>query len=379
MNNKNNFKEKLLFGNSLRDLLNDSNVTNSMLRKITRRRGVFTNNNDKSDYIQALVSTGITPSELTEIIDSIITKEENPKYQSQIIKCNKTDLSLINSVPATFNVHEIAQEDFSNYKIIGVPNFKAIGNGRDHIELDFNIERFQMTNSSYKNISEFNGKIIIKKEGSGLDIKATTSHSSPETKEIARKIINYYIKELKKSGAVDAAEKLVKVRFSDFTNENRIKFIKSLSQKSNGEKTLYFKDTKDISFKPEPNTVLPEEIAWMEGNISNLALQGKNLHSTFFVDNKKFYNHIQLYKIVAFYHLDHAEFKGSCHVNFDFQGYLSKEDPHAELILSVTNLVLKDKNNTDNRSPTKSWIIQEILSEIEFYKYIFFDQYKKIY
>lgn len=376
MNNKNNFKGKLLFGNSLRDLLNDSNVTNSVLRKITRRRGIFIYKNDKSDHIQALVSTGITPLELTEIIDSIITREENPKYQSQIIKCNDKNLSLINSVPVTFNLRDIAQEDFSNYQIIGVPNFKAISDGRDQIELDFTIERFQMTNSSYKNISEFQGKIIIKKEGNGLDIKATTSHSSPETKEIAKKVVDYFVRELKKSGVIDIAEKLVKVRFSDFTNENRIKFIKSLSQKSNGEKTLHFKDTKDISFKPEPNTDLPDEIAWMKGNVSNLSLQGKNLHSTFFVDNKKFYKHIKLYKIVAFYNLDHTEFQGSCHVNFDFHGYSTKDDPHAELILSVTNLDLKDKGNTDKRSPKKSKVIQDILSEIELYKYDFFDQYR---
>ncbi|MFT5717604.1 MAG: hypothetical protein ACI9T7_001800 [Oleiphilaceae bacterium] len=377
MNNKQNFKGKLLFGNSLRDLLNDSNVTNTVLRKITRRRGIFIYKNEKPDHIQALVSTGITPIELTEIIDSIITKEENPKYQSQIIRCNDNNLSLINSVPIDFNLRNIAQEDFSNYQIIGVPNFKAVGDGKDHIELDFSIERFQMTNSSYKNISEFQGKIIIKKENGEVDIKATTSHSSPETKEIAKKVVDYFVNELKKSGVINIKENLIKVRFSDFTNENRISFIKELSQKSNGEKTLYFKDTKDISFKPEPGSVLPDEISWMQENISNLALQGKNLHSTFFFDNVNFYKHIQLYRVVAYYQLDHLDFKGSCQVNFDFHGFLSKEDPHAELILSVTNLKLNDNGNTDIRSLSKNKIIQVILSEIEMYKYTFFEKYRK--
>jgi hypothetical protein len=376
MNNTNNFKGKLLFGNSLRDLLNDSNVTNSILRKITRRRGIFLSKNEKSEHIQALVSTGITPIELTELIDSIITKEENPKYQSQIIKCNDKDISLINSIPTNFDLHEIAQEDFANYQIIGIPNFKAIGNGMEHIEMEFNIERFQMTNSSYKNISEFQGKIIIKKEGSGLDIKATTSHSSPETKIIAKKVVDYFVSELKKLGSVNAQEKLIKVRFSDFTNEKRITFIKEISQKSNGEKILYFKDTKDISFKPEPKSTLPDEISWMQGNVSNLALQGKNLHSTFFVDNKRYYEHIQLYKLVGFYHIDHAEFQGSCHIHYDFHGYISKDDPSAELILSVTNLTLKDTNNTGKRILPKNKVIQTILSEVESYKYDFFEKHR---
>ncbi|WP_351009953.1 hypothetical protein [Shewanella sp. S1-58-MNA-CIBAN-0166] len=82
-------------------------------------------------------------------------------------------------------------------------------------------------------------------------------------------------------------------------------------------------------------------------------------------------------KNAAYYQLDHLDFKGSCQVNFDFHGFLSKEDPHAELILSVTNLKLNDNGNTDIRSLSKNKIIQVILSEIEMYKYTFFEKYRK--
>ncbi|SUI92083.1 GapS4b family protein [Shewanella morhuae] len=302
--NKINLKEKLLFGNSLRDLLNDSNVTASTLRKISRKRGIFICNNEKSEYVQSLVSTGISPSELAEIIDTIITKEENPKYQSQIIKCKTTEFSLINIVPTEFNLNTIAQEEFSNYKIIGMPSFKAINNGKEHIELNFSIERFQMTNSSYKNITEFKGKVIIKKEKNGIDVKTTTSHSSVETKLIANKIVSYFLLELKKSGIVNEREKLIKIRFNSFTNKNRVAFLNELSQRPTGIETLYFKDTKDIGFKPEQNSLLPNDISWMQDNVSNMALQGKKLHSTLFFKEKKYHEHIQLYKVVALYHLD---------------------------------------------------------------------------
>ncbi len=374
--NKLKLKEKLLFGNSLRDLLNDSNVTTSTLRKISRRRGIFACNNEKSEYVQSLVSTGISPSELSEIIDSIITKEENPKYQSQIIKCQTKDCSLINILPTTFDLNSIAQEDFSNYKIIGIPTFKAIDNGKDHIELHFSIERFQMTNSSYKNITEFNGKVIIKKEKNGIDIKTTTSHSSLETKIIANKVVSYFLSELKKSGVVNERERLIKIRFNSFSNKNRVEFLKQLSQRPTGTETLYFKDTKDIGFKPEQKSTLPSDISWMQDNVSNMSLQGKKLHSTLFFKNKEFHEHIQLYKIVGFYHLDNQEYKGTCNIIYDFNGFISKEDSTAELVLSVNNLNLNDFAPNGQKCLSKGKVIQSILSEIESYKHEIFEKFK---
>ncbi|MCU8086610.1 hypothetical protein [Shewanella sp. SM21] len=374
--NKVNLKEKLLFGNSLRDLLNDSNVTASTLRRISRKRGIFICNNEKSEYVQSLVSTGISPSELAEIIDTIITKEENPKYQSQIIKCTKKEFSLINIVPTEFNLNTIAQEEFSNYKIIGIPSFKAINNGKEHIELNFSIERFQMTNSSYKNITEFNGKVIIKKEKNGIDVKTTTSHSSVETKLIANKIVSYFLSELKKSGIVNEREKLITIRFNSFTNKNRVAFLNELSQRPTGIETLYFKDTKDIGFKPEQNSLLPNNISWMQDNVSNMALQGKKLHSTLFFKEKKYHEHIQLYKVVAFYHLDNMEYKGTCNIIYDFNGFISKEDPTAELVLSVNNLNLSDFAPNGQRCLPKGKVIQSILSEIESYKHEIFEKFK---
>lgn len=376
--NKINLKEKLLFGNSLRDLLNDSNVTASTLRKISRKRGIFICNNEKSEYVQSLVSTGISPSELAEIIDTIITKEENPKYQSQIIKCKTTEFSLINIVPTEFNLNTIAQEEFSNYKIIGMPSFKAINNGKEHIELNFSIERFQMTNSSYKNITEFKGKVIIKKEKNGIDVKTTTSHSSVETKLIANKIVSYFLLELKKSGIVNEREKLIKIRFNSFTNKNRVAFLNELSQRPTGIETLYFKDTKDIGFKPEQNSLLPNDISWMQDNVSNMALQGKKLHSTLFFKEKKYHEHIQLYKVVALYHLDNMEYKGTCNIVYDFNGFISKEDPTAELVLSVNNLNLSDSAPNGQRCLPKGKVIQSILSEIESYKHEIFEKFKTL-
>lgn len=365
-----NEKYILPFGDALRDFLNDGSISKSDLRTLVRKRGVFVCIEDKSSYVPIIVRTGITPSELIELTGNMKIRETNPKRQTQSIKCEANTDALITAIPIDYDIQAIVQKEFSNYRLLGTPSFKKIDKDPNNIELDFEIERFDHTQTWNKNTSQFNGKVKFNKKDETLDINISLSHTSPETKEVANKITTDLIKHLKKTGCIKDNEKVQKIRFMDFTNENRIKFLQELSQKQlNSE--LYFKDTKDIGFSPDASEDFPPEISWMQEKIKKLAIQGSDLHSTFFIKDKALHKHIQMYKVEASYTFDFSDHGGTCEIVFEFPDFSSKDEKNAELIIRVTRITMRDSAS----NPAKAKMKETLLSQLESKKLELYKQY----
>ncbi|MFT6137752.1 MAG: hypothetical protein ACJAUJ_000838 [Salibacteraceae bacterium] len=365
-----NEKYILPFGDALRDFLNDGSISKSDLRTLIRKRGIFVNIEEKSSYVPILVKTGITPTELLELTGNMKIRETNPKRQTQSIKCEANSDDLITAIPVDYDAQAVVKKEFSNYRLLGTPSFKRIDKNPNNIELDFEIERFDHTQTWNKNTTQFSGKVKFNKKDDTLDINISLSHTSPETKEVANKIASDYIKQLKKSGCIKSSEEVQKIRFMDFNNENRIKFLQELSQKQlNSE--LYFKDTKDIGFSPDASEDFPEKISWMQEKISNLVIQGSNLHSTFFIKDKAFHKYIQIHKVEASYSFDFAEHGGSCEISFEFPEFASKDEKDAELVIRVTRLRMRD----GEPNPSKGKLKETLLSQLESKKLKLYKQY----
>ncbi|MDA0107696.1 hypothetical protein OH456_06045 [Vibrio sp. La 4.2.2] len=346
----------LPYGDALRDLLNDQGITKADLKLVLRRRGVFVGSDNRPSYVTMLCRTGLTPAELIEVQEKIRVKEENPKVQTQTVKWAGGEQSLLQSVPKSYDINKLISKPFSNYKVLGAPSFKAIDGNKDHVELSFTVERFDYTKSWDKNRSQFTGKVRFKKGDDNVDICINLSHTSPQTKEVANLIAKDIVNTFKNCGLVDRNTSIKTIKFNDFTNESRIQFLKELSQKQ-FDNELLFKDTKDIGFRPDTSKELPEDLSWMQEKITNLILQGKNLHSTFFIHNKSYHQYIQMHRVDADYSFDYKDYSGSCRISFDFPDLVAKENQSSELVIKVVNLRFSKKNVSISTSKLKEMLL----------------------
>jgi len=363
-----NKKYLLPYGDALREFLNDSGIVKSDLRAIIRRRGVFVAVEEKASYVPILVRTGITPLELIELNANLKVREANPKRQTQSIKCETNSANLMTAIPAGYKINDVVKKEFSNYKLLGNPSFKSVENDLNHIELDFSIERYDYTQSWNKNTSQFSGKVKFRKKDETLDINISLSHTSEETKEVANKIAADVINKLKEVGCVKNSEKTKKIRFKDFTNTNRVKFLQELSRKQLNQE-LYFKDTKDIGFCPDTSMDFPDEISWMQEKVRNLVMQGKELHSTFFIKNKELHKHIQMHKIEASYSFDFSEYSGTCVISFEFPDFITKDSADAELLIRVNGVRFKENKTGITQSKMKEILLSQLEeSKLALYK-----------
>ncbi|WP_143543346.1 GapS4b family protein [Salinicola salarius] len=369
MNNK---RFLLPYGDSLREFLSQPGITKADVKSILRRRGVFFSDDEKANTVPLLIKTGISPYELEELVDKVKGKEDNPKIHTQSIPWAGGDKSLLDAIPPELNIQDIIDQPFSNYKVLGAPNFKAVDGNQDHVEMEFKVERYDLTKSWDKNTSQFSGKITLKKGESNLDVSMSLNHTSQETKYVAAKVSQKIVQNMKNEGFVSKDSEVRRIRFNDFSNSNRVAFLQDLSQKQLKD-ALYFKDTKDIGFRPDKKIELPDDISWMEDKIKNMILQGNDIHTTFFVKDKKYHKYLEVYRIEAEYSFSQEECSGDCRIVFEFGEFISRGKNDAELLIRVASVSFNDKTSSVSTNKVK----EMLLSQLEVAKLNLHEQYRE--
>jgi len=356
----NNRRFILPYGDTLKEFLTYSILSKADLKSILRKRGVFFAEPDKINTIPLFIKTGISPSELEELQERVKEKEDNPKQATQRLDWSGKDATLLSSIQDEFDIHSLTDEPFKNYNLIGTPSFRPISNDPNHIEIEFTIERHDLTKSWGKNTTQHKGKVSFKKTSTGDGLSIRITHTSKETEIIGKKIIKTIEKSMKDDGLVPMKSQIVKIRFNDFDNASRINFLKDLSQ-GQKDSSLYFLDTNDIGFKPDSSMNLPNEISWMKEKISNLIMQGKNLHSTFFVKDKKFHDYLQVYRLETNFSFEFEGVSGECRFSFEFAGFIPHEKGNAEFQINVANI----KINENELGLSNNELKDRILSSLE--------------
>lgn len=368
----NNVKFLLPYGDSLREFLSQPGITKADVKSILRRRGVFFSNDDKAYTIPLLIKTGLSPFELEELIDKVRTKEDNPKVQTQSIPWSGGDRKLLDAIPTELDIQAIVDQPFSNYKVVGAPNFKAVDGNQNHVEMEFKVERHDLTKSWDQNVSQFTGKVTLKKGSGNVDVSMSLNTTSPETKYVADRVSKNLISEMKSQGVVDKESAVRRIRFNDFTNENRIQFLKELIQSQKAD-SLYFKDIKDIGFRPDKKETLPDDISWMEDKIKNLILQGSDLQGTFFVKDQTYHKYLEVYRMEAEYSFEYDDYSGECRIRLEFSDFIAREKYDSELSIRVEGL--KFSNKTVSVSSNK--VKEGLLSQLESSKLKLHDKFRQ--
>lgn len=359
----------LPYGEMLRGLLEQPFIGKRDLKELLRRRGVFICGSEKNDTIPILMSTLLSPDEFNWLLECQKTHEDNLKIITQTIPWDSTD-SILNVLPEDFQLAFVCQDMFANYNVVGSPNFVIIGNNKNHVKLEFNVERNDMTKSFCTTKSLFSGFVDMEHDVNSKQLKIVLGHTAIETKTVASKASSALIKHFKEVGAVKPTDFVKKILFSSFNNESRIKFLLEITQNSISQITP-FEDILDFEIAPDSTMPLPEGIQWMENKIEDLKINGKTLHKTFFLQDDKYHKYLHLHNIEAKYHFEIEKFKGMCVVSIGFPEYYRGKNLNSELEVNVKSISF----DTPPKGLIKTDIKKEILKEIETLKMSSFDKY----
>jgi hypothetical protein len=349
-------------GDYLRQLIGQVNVKQTDLRAITRRRGIFSSSNDKKSLGPVLIKTGLSPYEYEEIKEAYKEKEDNPKSKTRSISWS-SESTLFDSLPEYVDYDTLLNDQFGVCKLVNPPDFVAEHSDPNHVVLDFEISRDDLTKNWGENTTYHKGRVEFKKQDGEMDVSLSLTHTAKETRDFANRLADEMISHFKKEGHIPQDEKIKSINFSDFDNEGRVNFLSDLTQKVL-HSVLSFNDTKDIHFSPDPTkSNPPDELKWMKDKIEDLKLKGKELHSTFFVKEKSYHSFIQLFGLTCHYEYKCSGHSGNCKILFEFsdRGDVTNE---SELTLNITMIKLDINDVGISKTRAK----KEILDSLEKYK-----------
>lgn len=347
------------FGENIKMLLSQSKINKTDINHILRSRGVFCSSSEKTDTVPVLVKTIISPNEYNDFISNITVKETSSKFNLRSLHW-ESDTSLIDALHESIDKDSIITNNFLNYEISDYSDFYCLDSDPDHVTLDFEIKRTDLLDNWTEQEKFFKGKIELQKPkdpGEEVSISITLTHTSPETKIVGDLILQKMETSLKQNKHIREDSNIVKIRFNDFSNENRILFLRNVASKHlNSE--FYFKEIVDFQFKPDENSIFDDDVKWLEKNIDELIIKG-NLENTLFLSKKEIHASIQAFRLVASYEITLLDYKGSCRVSFEFPDFIAKDNKSAELVIDFKSFSMKGMSNK-KQFETKQSIMKEI-------------------
>ena len=353
----------------LRQLIGQSKVKTAELKGVLRARGVFTGSDQKEVTGPILIKTGLSPFEYIELRESYKTKEESPKSKTRTISWDSS-ANLLEAIPDVIGYETLLNDQFGVFNVSRMSGFTAHNDNSDHIYMDFEIERNDAVKNWGENVVRHEGRVEIRKGGSGKSLNISLTHTAPETRDFGNKVASKLINHFKSEGHINQDEQVKVIRFSDFTNEGRVQFLNDLTQKASNS-MLSFVDTRDIHFSPDHSVANPpRDIAWMKDKIEDMKMKGQGLHSTFFVSDLAIHPFIKLFGVQCDYTFEGSGYSGTCRILFEFSD--KEESSGAELTLNLSMLKLEANDSGESKSELKKRIIESL----EKYKMESYDKYR---
>lgn len=365
-------KEFLPQGDNIRQLLVKSNISQSNINLLLREKGVYLGHSEKNNSVPLLMKSIISPNDFETLYSTQKTKEDSIKYRTASIKC-RTDFNVASVFSGTLDLNQSVLEKHT-YK----PNYKVIGNPSFYFEnentaiLEYKIERENLLNDWSNNKTYHNGSVVLKKmSDESVQVTIQQNSTSKETFEVNNIIINNIKELLNRNSIIQNQEDFITIKFNDFTNSERIKFLYSFT----AQFCIYleFKSITDIDLYLDPDVQSHQDVRTFLEEIDNLKLNGKGLQNHILLNNDVYYPKLIFGSIKYKYKLNCSGFEGIATLNLSFPEYIKSNQENSEFQITIDLLLNKEYRNTR----TENEVRKKILDFIEKKKVESFNQFRK--
>lgn len=348
----------LPFGELLRGFLEQPLIGKADLRMVLRARGVFVGRGEKCDTIPLLISSLLSPAEFDILRERLATREDSPKTINQYFTW-LSDRPLLESIPDTLNIAELIKDDFVNYKVLGSPTFVPIGAAGDQIRVDFDIERRDLSKSWFASTNKFTGSIELARIMEGSTVKLVMTHTADETKQLAQRITHRLTNHFRESAVIPSEGGILRILFGDFTNAERVLFFLNLTADIH-EDQFTFQEIVDFAVCPAQDGQFPAELKWMEKNVRELNLKGKELQDNLFVKNKKYHDSLLFFRMEARFAFTSHAATGVCGITFEFADFNPDNPLKCEFETTISHLTLAADFAHLSKAKTKEELLRLI-------------------
>lgn len=365
-------KDILPQGNNIRQLLVKSNISDASINVLLKGKGVFLGQAEKNDSVPLLMKTIISPDDFENLYETQKAKEESFKHRTVSIDCG-SDFALSTILKAPININEYIKDRHTyrpNYKVIGNPSFYF--ENKNRAVLEYKIERENLLNDWTDSKTYHKGSLLLTKGGDGeFHISVQKNSTSKETLEVNNIVISHVKSILQKESIIDKNDNFNSIRFNNFDNANRIKFLYSFA--NNFCIYVKFISLTDINLYLDPTIPSHADIEKFLAEIENLKLRGKELQKHIFIKSNAYHPKLLFSSINLRFEIEYKGVQGYMNLNISFPDYIKRRTEYAELQTQIS-FSLK---NVKKKEVTENKLRNEILPFIESLKILSFNKFKK--
>lgn len=338
--------------------MEQSFITKADLKMALRARGVFVGSAEKCDTIPLLIATLLSPKEFDQLRERQNTREDNPKTNTRFLVWN-SDKALLDCIPDSLGIAQMIEDTGGNYDIVGTPTFVPVGQGKDHIRMDFEIERRDLSKSWCLSNTKFKASVELQRIFDGKTTKLLLTHTAQETKDLTQKITKRLTNHFRVSQFMPSQGGVARILFDDFTNSERVAFFWSLTADINDE-WFHFQQISDFDICPAQGQEFPPELKWMGMNIKELKFRGKELQDNLFLKNTEFHSKLLFFRMEARFKFDYHGGKGECGVSFEFSDFDSENTADCEFETNISQLSMEPHYAHVNKLNVKEQLLRQI-------------------
>lgn len=341
MSETNIVKEILPYGERLRVLLAHSELSSSNHRQILNSKGVFLSDYDKNNTVPALMNTLLDPTEYNELIELQSSKEEKVKYRTLQLPWKGGD-NLLKLIPESLNLNTLVEDDLSykpTYKIIGSPKFNRVDGKKDHIRLDFKIERENNTKGWDERKTVHEGSLTIVKNNDGnIQLVTKKTHTSKETYDVGELLLKKLKSHFKENSLVEKEADFERILFNHFTNQNRIQFFFGFT--SDFHHSVDFSKLTNITVGPDQENEPHKDLKDFLKDIENLKLKGEALQTHMIIAKPEYHDKLVFSSMTSRYKFRLSEGNGSFDVEYVFYDYEDSKNLKSEFQFHIQRITL---------------------------------------
>lgn len=351
------YERSMLWGERLRVLLNSEHISNGEITETLKEKGIFVGSISKSDTVPLLSSCLLTPDEFTRLIEKSFVRESGKKYSSSKLQLTSNGDDWKNEIIDNFDsvIEGIRLEEgkeFANNPSISV-------NKNGDVKIIYSLRIFDFSKDWIEQEIIYPAEITLKSTGVDLVVEIDKFRTSKDTDNLNNRITSA-IGKFYKSKGITKDEKPESISFDDFDNSERIRFFLKLTSVNNSE--FSFKEIGDFEIiRDQEAGSLPKDpkIEWMEGRVSKIIVNGKDLEKTFLLDDPEYYKYYYLVKMTAIYAFKFGVNAGDCSINFFFSGKASRGNDFSgtQFSFSIERLSRIEKSSLET---TRKNIIRHI-------------------
>ncbi|WP_456265570.1 MULTISPECIES: hypothetical protein [unclassified Bacillus (in: firmicutes)] len=321
-------------GDILKPFLSSSEITDSDLKKMLAKKGIYVPDSNPHKTIPLLCCNVLSPSEFQFLKENQKRKEDSIKRRSRSIDL-KNDINFPQEVSSLdFDFDRLLNYDNNICRIKDSPQFNF--ENTNTASLSYTIEREDVTKNFMEHKTTHDAKItLVKNEDNQVDIIA--EHTSTETKRINELIIKEAIKQFKDKGCVQKDTALKKLTSNILPTEDRNKFLFRLLN-SDLVDNFNFNQVSNIRLGPNSDyNNPPQQIKWMEEKVKKVVLNGEAIDRSEIFTDPECLKAIIIEEIEASFNARFRSHEISCKVTFGFTNLLKNiESNNAEFEFKIT-------------------------------------------